>query len=262
VSLKHFSIRTKLLLALGTLGILLIAAVSGGWLGTNAMYASIQTIYGERVVPLRDLKIVADLYAVNIVDASHKVRNYNLTWAEGLKGVEAAQAEIRERWATYAASTINGNEKALSARAQGLMDQADWAVERLVSILKAEDRAALEGFTINELYPAIEPVSEAVSKLVELQLEMAKGEADRAAQVFALLRFGFLVAAALALAALILAGSTIVRGVSRPLVRIANQMRALSRGDLDINATDADKRGAVGTLATALHVVKAALIAK
>ena len=77
-SLRSWSIRTKLFLNFGVLALLIVSAVGGGWFGTQSMHDSIDRIYVDRIVPLRDLKVVADLYAVNIVDTSHKVRNDNL----------------------------------------------------------------------------------------------------------------------------------------------------------------------------------------
>ncbi len=35
------------------------------------------TVYNDRVVPLEQLKIIADEYAVNIVDTTHQTRNGN-----------------------------------------------------------------------------------------------------------------------------------------------------------------------------------------
>lgn len=40
----------------------------------------LDTVYKDRAVPLKDLKIIADMYAVNIIDTSHKVFNNNFTW--------------------------------------------------------------------------------------------------------------------------------------------------------------------------------------
>jgi methyl-accepting chemotaxis protein len=53
------------------------------------------------VIPLQQLKMVADMYAVNIVDTSHKVRNGNLTWAEGETNVDNALKEVDKQWKAY-----------------------------------------------------------------------------------------------------------------------------------------------------------------
>ncbi len=94
---SSLTIKAKLFTVLVALGCLLVTIVAGGWAGTSSMHASINTIYADRVVPLRDLKVVADLYAVSIVDTSHKVRNGNLAWNDGQKSVAEAKAEIAKR---------------------------------------------------------------------------------------------------------------------------------------------------------------------
>ena len=54
----------------------------------------LDTVYKDRVVPLKGLKIIADLYAVNIVDTAHKVRNGNMAWDEGRKSANDATKGI------------------------------------------------------------------------------------------------------------------------------------------------------------------------
>ena len=70
-----------------------------------------ETVYYDQVVPLNQLKSVADLYAVNIVDASHKVRNGNWTWEEGRRSVEDARAEIDTLWAAYRTTNPTAEER-------------------------------------------------------------------------------------------------------------------------------------------------------
>ncbi|WP_230533538.1 methyl-accepting chemotaxis protein, partial [Microvirga roseola] len=261
-SSRSWSIRTKLLMVLAILAVLLISSVGGGWIGISSMYASINTIYIDRVVPLRDLKVVSDLYAVNIVDASHKVRNNNISWTDALKGVEEARAEIDKRWSAYSVTYMDAEEKALAQDAERLMRTANVAVDKLVAILKRQDHAVLVTFTAVDLYAAIDPVSDALSKLVNIQLDVARAEGEKAETLYIFLKSAFVAVVLLAAIALVLAARTVVGGISRPLTRIANQMRVLAEGDLGVTVTGAEKRDEVGTLARALQVFKDAMIAK
>jgi methyl-accepting chemotaxis protein len=261
-SIKSWSIKARLLLVLTTLGVLLGAALGGGWLATRSMNSSIKTIYSDRVVPLRDLKVVSDLYAVNIVDASHKVRNDGMTWAEGLKGVQAATAEIEKRWSSYASTYMDEDEKALANSTEKLMVRANTVVNKLTTILRGEERAALSTFTMVDLYPAIDPVSEAIGKLVDLQLAVAKVENEKAESTYALLERALMASIGFAVVALGVAAHTIVGGVSRPLTRITTQMQTLADGDLTVDVTDVEKTDEVGTLARALNVFKSAMVVK
>ncbi len=262
LSFGSWSIRTKLFLILGVLTLLIISAVAGGWYGIQSMHASINRIYAERVVPLRDLKIVADLYAVNIVDTSHKMRNDNLGWDDALKGVEVAKADIAKHWSEYKRSIDDPSELKAAEDAQALMKTADTAIEKLVEILKTQDKVSLTFFTMTDLYAAIDPVSEAVGKLVNLQLESAKARADAADNLFSTISITFVSVVILSAIALGLAAWSIVAGVSRPLTRITMQMQDLAGGNLAVQVTDAHKGGEIGMLARVLQVFKDALVAK
>jgi methyl-accepting chemotaxis protein len=256
------SIRAKLLLVLGTLGVLLATVIGGGGYGVTTMNASIRTIYADRVVPLRDLKVVVDLYAVNVVDLSHKVRNENLTFAEGLKGLAEARAGITKHWTAYMGTYMEADEKALARAAEARMKEADVLVAKLEDVMRKNDRAGLAELTIKELYGIIDPVSEAVTKLVDLQLAVAKAEDEKAQATYWTLKVVFSVALLITILALVSATSAVVGGVSRPLTRIAGQMRDIADGDLSVTVTDAHKNDEVGTLAKALQVFRDALVAK
>jgi methyl-accepting chemotaxis protein len=206
--------------------------------------------------------VVADLYAVNIVDTSHKVRNDNLGWADALKGVEVAKAEIAKHWEAYKAMIDDPGERKAAQDAQELMKKADAAVEKLVEFLKAEDKVSLTFFTMTDLYAAIDPVSEAIGNLVNIQLESAKARAGAADGLFSTISIAFIAVVALSVVALLFAGWSVVAGVSRPLTRITEQMQDLAGGNLAVQVTDAHKKDEIGTLARILQVFKDALIAK
>ena len=128
----------------------------------------LDTIYKDRVVPLKELKVIADMYAVNIVDTSHKVRNGSLTWAEGRKIVHEATITIDKNWQAYNATYLVDSEKKLISEIKPLMKSADLEVAKLSQILAREDLDALQKFASAELYPAIDPVSGTLSQLVDV----------------------------------------------------------------------------------------------
>ena len=80
--MESWKIRTHLLLLTSALLLGLLCVGGLGLFGMQSAVRSLETVYLDRVVPLRDLKKIADLYAVNIVDATHKARNGNFTKAE------------------------------------------------------------------------------------------------------------------------------------------------------------------------------------
>lgn len=88
------TIKMKLIL-LSLAGIVASLLVGGlGLWGMSSNVQAVNSLYNDRVVPLRDLKQIADNYAVNVVDASHKLRNGNISWAEASKNIADAQKLI------------------------------------------------------------------------------------------------------------------------------------------------------------------------
>ena len=214
-----------------TAGMLLV-----GVLGMSAVGDSdgrLNTVYADRVVPLKQLKEVADAYAVSIVDLSHKTRDGAETFESGLGKVEAAQKVIASQWKAYVETFLTDDEKRLVGEAEGLMKNADQATEKLKAILRAKDREALANFAAKDLYPAIDPISDKISELVALQLSVAKSYVEHAsedAQAFRLKFIGILVAFS-ALAALLT--FVLVAGIRRPIGEIGKFFRALAEGRTD-----------------------------
>jgi methyl-accepting chemotaxis protein len=180
---RNFSIKARIIsiFVVVVLSTLLIGIA--GIKGINDSNDAVKTLYNDRVIPLQQLKIVADMYAVNIVDTSHKVRNGNLTWAQGEENVNTALKQVDTQWKAYVSTYLVPEEKKLISEAEPLFINANKATATLQSILRAHDEKALVTFTSSELYPAIDPLSEKISELTAIQTKVsadvyADAEAD------------------------------------------------------------------------------------
>jgi methyl-accepting chemotaxis protein len=71
-------ISTRLIGALVALFLCTLALSIMAWRGLDQQVQAFGHVYKEHVVPLRDLKVISDRFAVDVVDAAHKVRNGNL----------------------------------------------------------------------------------------------------------------------------------------------------------------------------------------
>ncbi len=176
--MNRLKVRTKLLMQSALLLGLLILASVAGLMGMKSTVGGLETVYLDRVVPLRDLKAVADMYAVDVVDTTHKARNGNITFPEALTHIEKAQTTIDQRWKAYVQTKLVAEEERQVQTIKGLMEKAAPSIEKLKSILKAGDREGLAAFAANDLYPLIDPLSDGYSHLIEIQLDVAKAEYD------------------------------------------------------------------------------------
>jgi len=191
----------------------------------------LDSVYRDRVVPLRGLKVIADTYAVYVVDTAHKVRSGNLRWTEGLENVHNAEQTIVSEWKAYLSTTLVPEERLLVDEIRPLIQSADAAIADLVDILKREESEALTRFIISELYPAIDPVSEKFSELVEVQLKVALEEYQKSVALYdrnrkisiGAMLFGILLACGF--------GFMIVRSVTGPVRQVSALAETMSGGD-------------------------------
>lgn len=245
---------------LGVVLILMAAATASAVLLKSRIEAfasaTIETIYTDRVVPLRDIKIVADAYAVEIVDVSHKVALGGISWEEGAERVTRAEALIRDVWGVYLETVLTERERALIAAAEPLRATVDRETARLREILLSRDAEGLETFRRDVLYQEMDPLSAALAALIDLQVTVAGSaysDADRAFKEATTLGRYLL---ALCVVTLAIGLFIAIGRVSLPIARITRAMRALAAGDLDVAIPGAGRRDEVGDMAKAVAVFR------
>jgi len=182
---RSITLRTRIISIFFVVAATSLALGYNGLSGIEFSNDKLSTVYQDRVIPLEQLKKVADMYAVNIVDTSHKVRNGNLTWAEGEANVDKALKEVDKQWKAYTSTYLVPEEQKLVKEAEPLFVKANQTTAELQDILRAQDAKRIATFTATELYPAIDPVSDKISELVNLQLKVAGDEYAAAETSFA-----------------------------------------------------------------------------
>jgi methyl-accepting chemotaxis protein len=251
------TIRSKLSVALGLMLVAFMAIGASGFFAARTAHKGLVTVYADRVVPLADLKAIADAYAVNIVDAAHKVRNGNIGADAGIAAIEAALDDIERLWAAYMLTYMEADERALAAAAETLKGNASTEVDALVAILRNNDEAALDAFVIDRLYPAIDPISEAISALITLQVTVSKQVYDTVEHAYEIATGVMAATAMLGLGALAFSLWTAFAGVIGPIGRMTDAMLRLSRREAGVMVPDLDRTDEVGAMAQALAVFKA-----
>ncbi|WP_148715719.1 methyl-accepting chemotaxis protein [Chitinolyticbacter meiyuanensis] len=164
---------------------LLVATLVVGLIGLKDLRDANQamsTVYHDRVVPLKGLKAISDMYAVNIVDASHKARAGTMSWATASGAVAEAESTIKRELDAYLATHLVPDETRVVDQLRPLLKEADKAVEQLKGILKAEDATALDHFVTQELYPRFDPVTAQFGALTQVQLTVAEREYEASQQ--------------------------------------------------------------------------------
>ncbi|HLL05362.1 MAG TPA: methyl-accepting chemotaxis protein [Myxococcaceae bacterium] len=243
--LSNLQIGTRLMFLVGLFSVLLMSVGALGLRNMALIQQGLETVYKDRVVPLRDIKLISDMYAVNIVDTAHKVRGGSLSWAQGRQRVEEAQRGIAQTWQSYLTTYLVEQEVRLVEQLTPRMRGADVAVERLRDILHREDAGQLAEFTTRELYVSIDPVTGLLDELGTLQLQVAKQEYEKAAGRYTWTRDSTVLLIAAGVLLGVLLGFFIVRGIIQPLAEAVSFTERISRGDLTarVQSTRRDEAG-------------------
>jgi methyl-accepting chemotaxis protein len=243
--LDRLSIRGRLTLLLCVLsaGILVIGSL--GLYAASSTDAALEDMYRFRVVPLRQLKTIADMYAVNIVDNAHKANNGNIPWPLALHEVTVARKTISDTWRLYLPNYESSEEQVLMGEVIPLMARADSSTAQLTRILQSHDAPALKEYVAKDLYQHIDPISAVINRLSTLQIEIAEQQhiASRARYVL-LLRIVIVAMIVLLLGAAIVSTLT-VRHITAALRQAVDAADRLASGDIhaEIAVTSKDEVG-------------------
>ena len=191
--LKNLNVGTRLMLLVALLGLLSVTIGVNGLRGMAMCVAGLQTVYDDRVVPLRDLKVIAD------------------------------------KWKHYKNTVLVPEEERLVAEIEPMFKSTQIELDHLRDILKRQDKQAIAEFTAGPLYPAIDPISGKFSDLIEVQLKVAKQEYDASNDSYAFNRvFSIsLILVGLGLGAVF--ALWIVRSVSGPLEKVRQMVREVAK---------------------------------
>lgn len=208
---------------------ILIGVVGG--LGIRKIDASIQTIYNDRVVCLKQIKVVSDCYR-NIVDTSNKVQSGSLTYDEGLKLLNKDESGINTVWQAYLSTYLVPREKTLAGEAQRYMLTADNSLSRLALILQNKDKNGLNQFIIHDLYKNTDPIINKLSELVNLQIDVSKQEYDMSNMNYRNTIILFISFIVFGIAFAIFTSIALKRLIARPLTNMSNYLEKIAEGDL------------------------------
>lgn len=156
MTIRDLSISKQI--GLGFLVAVVFLVLSGALnsLSLRSINDTMKSMYDDRVVPLKDLKVISDAYAVEVIDAINKANVGLITSEEALQDVRHAHEAIKRHWAAYKDTKLTPEEAAAVARAQSLFmtaDEALGALEQRLQGMTGLVRGQLDG-VIGPLYTA------------------------------------------------------------------------------------------------------------
>lgn len=143
----------------------------------------IGTIYDDRVIPLQQLKSISDNYGIHVIDAVNKADRGLLSPQKALNQVRTAITQIDQTWKQYRNTSLTPQESKLVQEAEQLFIPANQQIEQLKTVLEQGDRQKLGTFD-GKLYTTIDPLTNKLQELINLQLFVAQQERRAAAILY------------------------------------------------------------------------------
>ncbi|WP_270831619.1 methyl-accepting chemotaxis protein [Aeromonas sp. QDB03] len=234
--MEGISIRQKLILGCVVPLLALVLLVIGAVQAMSQLMAGMNSMYQGEVVQLKELKQIADLYAVKVIDAANKANVGGFDPARSRADMNAAQQEIKRIWQGYRSQPMSHAEQREADQMQGLFAAADQEIEAVMQIL-ADMQGSNQGQLaahIMPLYRVIDPVSDGISALVEYQLKEAEKNMTELNGLRVQLNRLFILLLVVGGACILFFGVWAGRSVSQPLAAMGGILRGMQR-DLDLS---------------------------
>ncbi|WP_324006573.1 methyl-accepting chemotaxis protein [Aeromonas hydrophila] len=234
--MEGISIRQKLILGCVVPLLALVLLVIGAIQAMSQLMAGMNSMYQGEVVQLKELKQIADLYAVKVIDAANKANVGGFDPARSRADMSAAQQEIKRIWQGYRSQPMSQAEQREADQMQGLFAAADREIEAVMQIL-ADMQGSNQGQLaahIMPLYRVIDPVSDGISALVEYQLKEAEKNMTELNGLRVQLNRLFILLLVVGGACILFFGVWAGRSVSQPLAAMGGILRGMQR-DLDLS---------------------------
>jgi len=233
IVLTNLSVKLRLIL-LVALQLLTLTGMT--WLGTRAIAEAdgdLRHVYTAQIVPVAQLKQIADAYAVNVIDAVNKAHAGTQPLTQTQAELRQARAVIEREWKAFRARPLSDQETRLAEDAERLFRIADADIERLEKALAAPDAttkmlAAFDG----ALYGSIDPISAKLSELIEHELVTARHNVEAAEASGAQYTRLTYIALVIGLIAGVSMAWWVIAGITGPLNTAVHVAHRLAQGDL------------------------------
>lgn len=244
---KDLSVKIKLSLLIGLLGVLLIGVGSAGLYGMSKMVDGLRTVYLDRTVPIGQLNNIKVLILENrIAMAFAQLYPGDGNTVVQANNVENNLKQIESIWAQYITTNFTPEE----AR---LVDDFEKGFQRFISqailpsleALRANDIDRATELALEKVRPLYPPVAQALDQLVVLQVDEAAAEYDRETVLYDTLRVISISSISVGLILAFSFGIALIRGICGPLEKAVLLSQQLSEGDLTakMEVTSKDEMG-------------------
>jgi methyl-accepting chemotaxis protein len=237
--MKNLKISVSLYLGFGAviLGLLFVALF--GLYQVRASNQAMKSMYDDRVVALKQLKIASDMLTSRVLDAAVKAAHGLQESSKSMQELDAAMTQYKAQWKAYTETYLVEQEKREVSRIEGLQPAVNAEVAQLRKALESGDKAAIAAL-IKPLYAAIDPVGVSLNGLTDIQLNESQALYENSNASFVSTSYMFVIVMLLALSGGMFMAWRLTRAITVPLGQAVELARKVAEGDLTL---DIDGRG-------------------
>jgi methyl-accepting chemotaxis protein len=259
--LKTVTIKSRLILTITAMSLLLIGSGVVGLASLHATNESLKSTYENRLVPTKQLGMVVRLIDRNRMAIAESMNGDPTVVSQRMDEVEKRFDEVNMLWDKFTSAPLTAEEKALAEKALAsrkkfVEDGAKPAIDALRAVNVHQAMELLQG-PMSELYLAAE---KDIDVLIKLQDTQAQRDYSAAQGRYALIRNVSVAATIFGVMLGILMGTWLIRAILAPLEKSVRLARSVAAGDLtqkvDVRSTDE-----TGQMMQALKEMHASLIA-
>ena len=223
--LNTVSVKTRLTILITVPIVAFIGLAIISLMMTKSLVMGIQSINNDRVVPLKQIKVVSDNYAVSIVDNLHKYNAKLLSKSQLLAAIESAENVANQNWQAYLNTELTSEEKRLIGVSESLFSKVKQKVNWYQNQIAMEQPlASSPEMFVKEMYDVFDPFSTSLNDLIDLQLNTSQQFTDDATENYESTQLSFIIACVLLLIATIVMALVIYKSIITPLRAIGSTM--------------------------------------
>jgi methyl-accepting chemotaxis protein-1 (serine sensor receptor) len=235
--MNRFKISTRLYMLVAALSAMLISGAAMGLYGITKANEALNTVYADRTVPLgqlAELSRVSTRSALLVASALADPQPEKV--AKNIAEIEANSANGDKQWAAYMATYLTEEEKKLANRFGETRSKfVNEGIKPAIAALKANDMFTVGDVSARVIEPMSEKVKDALTPLLQLQLDVAKAEFETAVFRYTVIRNLAVGSLSVGLPLAALFAFVLIRNLSRSLEEAVEVAHAVAKGDLTRN---------------------------
>ncbi|MDH4263274.1 MAG: methyl-accepting chemotaxis protein [Spirochaetia bacterium] len=243
--LKNMKIGIRLYLLVIVMVSVTVIIAFLGITGMKHINNGLATVYNDRVVPLKQLKEIADHYGIDIPGALQKARLGKISYDEAIKIINDNKDDIKKNWDAYLGTVLVKEEEQLVGILKPLMSDADQFFDKLVTEMKNNDKANFNKSVDDNMFTYIDPIGLNMDKITALQLDVSKEVFNESTAQY---NQNFMISVIVAIAGLIISiflAWFIITSITNPINLVLSIFHNMAGGDLTnkIEVTTKDETG-------------------